>query len=307
MTGAVPLITERLTLTPMTEGDAEELYPIFRDPRAMRYWHTPPHAEVADTRAMIGTLLADSAYWWTIRRREDDCVIGKIGFLGREGVPGMGYMLAPASWRRGYMTEAVRAALDFGFADLGLEGVELWIHADNLASRKLAEKVGFIRRGRFPLHAPHERTAHETIVFGMRKEEWRPDPAAPAPGMPRCYSLQPVLAVADVQATVHWYRDTLGFAIEFLFGDPPTYGAVSYADWRTEGAHIMLSQSADTPRSSSGVTLYLFVGPSIDDLYDLYRSREVTIVDPLTSFPWGQREFSIADVNGYILRFGSPG
>ena len=37
----------------------------------------------------------------------------------------------------------------------------------------------------------------------------------------------PILFVRDVAASAAFYRDTLGFAIDFLYGEPPFYGAVS--------------------------------------------------------------------------------
>jgi hypothetical protein len=37
---------------------------------------------------------------------------------------------------------------------------------------------------------------------------------------------QAILAVADVVATVRYYRDKLGFTAEWLWGDPPDFGGV---------------------------------------------------------------------------------
>jgi ribosomal-protein-alanine N-acetyltransferase len=43
---------------------------------------------------------------------------------------------------RGFMTRAVRLVLDFGFNDLGLQRVEIFMHPDNISSKRVAEKVG---------------------------------------------------------------------------------------------------------------------------------------------------------------------
>lgn len=302
------LTTDRLTLRPLTVDDAQALYSVYSHPLAMRYWHTPLHASVAVTRATIVSLLSDTACWWAICRRADGQAIGLIGYLGNEGAPGMGYLLHPAWWRQGYMTEALRAALEHGFDQLGLDRAELWIDADNSASQKLAETVGFTRRGRFIQRHAHREAAHETLVYGILAREWRGDEPAPAAGasLPCCYGLQPILAVRDVQATARFYRDLLDFRIAFLSGDPPTYGAVSYGEWTTEGAQIRLAQRATGRAVDPRVELYIVVGPSIDDRYERYRARGAPIAASPVSRPWGEREFAIRDCNGYVLWFSTP-
>ena len=47
------LQTERLTLRPALLEDVEDLHAIFSDPRAMRYWDTLPHEQVAQTLSLI--------------------------------------------------------------------------------------------------------------------------------------------------------------------------------------------------------------------------------------------------------------
>jgi [ribosomal protein S5]-alanine N-acetyltransferase len=78
------------------------------------------------------------------------------GFLGLIGM-NMGkpayrnaeiwYKLHPDFWNRGYATEAVNAVLDFGFRDLKLHRIEAGCATENLASRRVLEKVGMIREG----------------------------------------------------------------------------------------------------------------------------------------------------------------
>lgn len=300
--------TERLILRPLMINDADALYPIYSNLEAMRYWDTLPHAHVADTQSMINKLVHDKACWWTIYLRDDNHVIGNVGYLGNAGVPGMGYILHPAYWQQGYMTEAVRAALAYGFDNLGLDRVELWIDAANIASQTLAHKLGFTRRGRFRQKYRHHPTSHDTLVYGLHIHEWRQAITASQARQQhdQFYSLQPVLTVLDVKATAEYYRDQLEFTIDWLYGDPPTHGAVSRGEWTVEGAHLQLSQTADDITPCSSVTLYIFVGPDIDRLYERYRAHGVHIESKIASYPWGMREFTVKDCNGYRLCFGTP-
>ena len=119
------------------------------------------------------------------------------------------------------------------------------------------------------------------------------------------YSLQPILAVHDVQATAAWYVQKLGFRIGFLYGDPPSHGAVVSNEFTPEGAKIQLTRIAQDVPLQPQTMLYIFTGPAIDELYALYRKRDVTIDRVIETMPWGNREFRIKDINGYLIRFGT--
>ena len=115
--------------------------------------------------------------------------------------------------------------------------------------------------------------------------------------------MEPILSVPDVLAAAEFYRDTLGFAIEFLWGDPPTHAGVTRGEWTFPAARIQFSQGEACKPAG---TLFIFVDPAIEALYDDYRANDVEIVSPLEHKPWGMREFTAQDLNGYHLRFGTP-
>lgn len=88
-------------------------------------------------------------------------------------------------------------------------------------------------------------------------------------------------------------------------GDPPTYGAVTWSDWSAEGMTLQLRAAPDSSTEQKEVGLFLFVGPEIDALYEKYRGRGVSIIQTPTTQPWGLREFTVKDCNGYLLRLGT--
>lgn len=300
------LVTSRLNLRPLTVTDARALHAVYCHTETIRFWHESAHRDIAATRAMIADALCGDGCWWAICPLGEDRAIGVIYLLGTEGRPGMGYILHHAWWQQGYMTEAVRAVLAYGFDSLGLDGVELWIHSRNVASQKLAEKLGFTRRGRFARGSSHADAPFETVVYGLFAWEWRGLSMPMGGGRPRCYGLQPVLAVPDVQATAEYYRDRLDFRIDFLAGEPPTYGSVSYGEWSTEGARIRFRRIGAAHRIDPSVELYIVIGSPVDELYDRYRTAGVYIVEPPVSRQWQDREFIIQDCNGYLLYFSAP-
>lgn len=113
----------------------------------------------------------------------------------------------------------------------------------------------------------------------------------------KCEWLQPVVVVPDVRATVEYYREKLGFEVEFLWGDPPTHAGVKFDD-----KTIQLSQGT---ASLDGLRLYLSVWDA-PQLLRQYRAAGVEIVEELEDKAWGQREFVVKDLNGLLLCIGQP-
>lgn len=300
------IATERLLLSPLGQGHAASLHEILADAETTRFWHEPPHPNIERTRAMIDARIAGTERAWALLPRGGEDAIGLVYYLGNVGAPGMGYMLSPSHRHKGFMTEAVRGALEYGFQRLGFDRVELWIDARNIASQRVAERTRFKRRSAFRHKYPHEVASHETLVWGLRIDEWRAGATSAHPQQIQAYSLQPVLSVPDVRATAEYYRDKLGFTIGFLFGEPPTYAGLWLGTWTATGANIHLSRR-DGPPPVDSLSMYINVGPEIDELYGLYRTRGVQILGEVERQPWGMREFAIRDCNGYVLRFGTPG
>lgn len=305
------LTTDRLTLRPLSLDDAKALFVVFRDAAAMRYWHERPHTDVATTRTMIQDMLrpADNC-WWAICLAADAPAIGFVGYLGATALPGMGYILRADCWRQGYATEAVQAAVAYGFRQLAFDRIELWIHEQNRASQALAHKLGFAYRGQFMQKFNHASAAHATLVYGLRAEEWSPASAAVAGVKPAqqisFYAAEPILPVRDVAATVEFYCKRLGFQVGFLYGDPPTHASVARGEWSARAVRIQFTKVDGQSADQLFGQLYIFVGAEIDALYAHYCEQGVPVIKTIASQPWAMREFTIADNNGHQLRFGTP-
>jgi GNAT superfamily N-acetyltransferase len=114
-------------------------------------------------------------------------------------------------------------------------------------------------------------------------------------------SSEPIFPVADVVATVRYYREVLGFAEEWLWGEPPEVGGVR---WGKVGA--MFAHQSGPVATINGQWHSFFV-EGIDALYSLHIRNGATIYSPLEAKPWGLREYTIRDLNGHYLRFGQRG
>lgn len=136
----------RIRLRPFEEADAGALHPIFADPRAMRFWSTPPHTDLEQTRAFVRATMAATA-----QGRGDDQVvvvdgqvIGKAGLWDGEEI---GFILAPEVWGRGLAREAVAAVIERARAR-GLPRITADVDPRNAASLRLLTSLGFVETGR---------------------------------------------------------------------------------------------------------------------------------------------------------------
>ncbi len=120
------------------------------------------------------------------------------------------------------------------------------------------------------------------------------------------HGMQPVLGVPDVNATVAWYRDALGFHVDFVEGDPPLHARVC-ADptYVAPTIHIRFEPLAPGASANPSVYLWLHVAHGLDALFERYRERGLTIVAPPEDKPWGLRQFDVEDCNGYLLTFAA--
>ena len=118
------------------------------------------------------------------------------------------------------------------------------------------------------------------------------------------HGMQPVLFVPDIHSTVAYYRDVLGFHADFVAGDPPAHArVVADPSYSSPTVHIRFEPLEAGTILSPSTYLWLHVGSGLNDLCELYRGRGVRIVEEPEDKPWGLRQFTVEDCNGYMLCF----
>ena len=100
---------------------------------------------------------------------------------------------------------------------------------------------------------------------------------------------EPIFQVADVVATVRYYREVLGFQEGWTWGQPPDFGGVR---WGKVGAMFALQSGPEAP---AGGQWHSFFVEGIDALQDFHRLNGATICSPLEMKPWGLREYTVRD------------
>ncbi len=113
----------------------------------------------------------------------------------------------------------------------------------------------------------------------------------------------PILFVRDVPAAAAFYRDVLGFAVDFLHGEPPFYGAVSRGraclHLRLVGAPNFTELAAREP----SLILATIEVSDVHALYDELAKRGATFAQPVTEQPWGGTDFHVRDPDGNTISF----
>jgi RimJ/RimL family protein N-acetyltransferase len=172
-----PLVTERLLLRRSRPEDAELISAYRSDPEVHRYqgWErTDPRGVRAEIEEMIGRAPGEPGGWiqLSVEERESGRLVGDIGLNLADGEPGVikvGYTMSPAFQGRGYATEAVGALIGYAFERLGAEIVRAYASAENIASIRVAEKVGM------QLVERSEHRHGEDVWIGLRFELRRDD------------------------------------------------------------------------------------------------------------------------------------
>lgn len=111
-------------------------------------------------------------------------LLGGSGIHLRVGVGAgeIGYWVRAGHERRGLATEMAAALTRVGFAVHGFHKMAVHCHADNVASARVPEKLGYRNEGRIRRSVPHADAAPgDRLVFGMLREEFAASPAARTP------------------------------------------------------------------------------------------------------------------------------
>jgi ribosomal-protein-alanine N-acetyltransferase len=144
------LETNRMLLRRQVLSDLDDLYALYCDPEIIKYLPDAPR-NLEETREELEWFLnghpkyPELGLWATIHK-ETGKFIGRCGLLPWE-IDGtheveVAYTIARPYWGQGLATEAARAIRDYGFEKLNLSRLVSLIDPENVASQKVAEKIG---------------------------------------------------------------------------------------------------------------------------------------------------------------------
>ncbi|SRX55634.1 GNAT family N-acetyltransferase [Aequorivita sp. CIP111184] len=144
------IITERLNLRKVLPTDADRVYYFRSDKEINKYIKRPPQTQemaIAHIQLLDSNLKSGIGIAWGISTKESNELIGNIclwNFSEDKKKAEIGYDLDPKFHGKGFMSEALKAVLDFGFNQRGFETIEAYTDHRNIPSKKLLKLHGFI-------------------------------------------------------------------------------------------------------------------------------------------------------------------
>jgi catechol 2,3-dioxygenase-like lactoylglutathione lyase family enzyme len=159
----------------------------------------------------------------------------------------------------------------------------------------------------FPLHEAQEIVALEAgfhswaaLRAAADGDQVRQGPAAPSLRLGRSI---PVVLVTDVQASAQFYRDSLGFSIDFLHGQPPFYGSVSRDAACMHLKFVHEPVLTPGPEDREGFIMVFTEVENVKALFAEYAAAGVTFAQRLQKEAWGGHDFIVRDPDGNMLCF----
>lgn len=151
------LTTDRLVLREHSLLDASSLFKIRTNEKIMQFIDRERPKTLQDIEAFItsfneGCKQGQHIAWVISLKENPDQMIGSIGYWRTNFTnyrAEIGYMLHPDYWRKGIVSEALKATIDFGFEEMKLHSIQANINPGNDASRQILLKHGFVKEAYF--------------------------------------------------------------------------------------------------------------------------------------------------------------
>lgn len=144
------LETQRILLRHQVIGDLDDLWALYCDPEIIKYIPDAPRSREEAREELEwhknGHPRFPELGLWAAIHKETGRFIGRCGLLpweidGQNEVE-IAYTISRDFWGQGLATEAAQAILNYGFVNLNLTRLICLIDEENIASKKVAEKIG---------------------------------------------------------------------------------------------------------------------------------------------------------------------
>lgn len=173
--------TSRLRLRQIRSDDAEVLFKMRSDPAIMKYMDTASMKDVSEAKDMINKLslrfIENQLPIWALSLKDDPSshMMGYAGFIHRDKKhfrAETGYVLSPGYWGKGFVTEAMRAVLEYGFNHMDLHSVTASVNPDNAASIRVLERLKFQKEAHFRESYYYNGTFFDDAVYVLLKRDF---------------------------------------------------------------------------------------------------------------------------------------
>lgn len=174
-----PIIeTERLNLVEIRQEHLQDLFLLFGDDKVTRYYNIKTFRKPEDGQIYLdwfrNRFKEGLGIRWGLQPKGETYIIGTIGYnnFAQNHRANLGYDLQSAFWNKGYMSEAIKAVLDFGFNNLNVNRIEAEVMSGNQQSERLLCKLGFKDEGCLRDWMYWDNRHFDMIMYSLLREEW---------------------------------------------------------------------------------------------------------------------------------------
>jgi ribosomal-protein-alanine N-acetyltransferase len=175
-----PLETERLLFRPLELSDTSRLAELVGNYEVAKMLLPVPYPYTEqDARDFIlnshEDRIAETDYVFAIVSKAERTLIGcaELGLRRQFQRAELGYWVAVPYWGQGYMTEAARWMLRYGFEDLNLNRIHSSHFAHNPASGRVMQKIGMTYEATFRQFIVKFDEYVDMVCYGIVKSEWQ--------------------------------------------------------------------------------------------------------------------------------------
>ncbi|MCX6172018.1 MAG: GNAT family N-acetyltransferase [Flavobacterium sp.] len=174
------LETKRLFLRRIDENDVAEVLALRGNPQIMKYIPRPLAKTEEDALAHIiminEKIETNTGINWGITVKGNPKIIGIIGHYRIQPEnhrAEIGYMSLPEYNGKGYITEAIKVVVEYGFEQMNLHSIEAIIDPENIASERVLQKNGFIKEAHILENELWEGKFWDTVIYSLLKRNFK--------------------------------------------------------------------------------------------------------------------------------------
>lgn len=174
------LESERLMLVEIKEEHSDDIFRIFSNNEVLKYYGMSPFTQVDQAQNIIKSFsknfMEKRSVRWGIVLKDTSEFVGTVGLnnlLLSSKRTEIGYDLIPAYWRKGIITEAVEAVIQYCFKELNLYRIGAVTFPENEPSYKLLLKLGFKNEGLLRGYIYQNNISNDAFVFSLIQSDWK--------------------------------------------------------------------------------------------------------------------------------------
>lgn len=173
------LSTEQLLLRKLVYADKSDIFSYAKNPEVSKYVIWNAHETEFDSLEFLNIVY--EAYNknrpapWGIQLKNDPRIIGTAGFVEwnkEKNEAEIGYALSQDHWNKGFITEAVREIIKFGFNVMKLERITSRCKPENTGSYKILEKCGFDYDGTVKNQMLMKGSLHDMRMYSLTNNNY---------------------------------------------------------------------------------------------------------------------------------------